>query len=173
MRQWPDEEWLAFHKAVKEIERTLGVSEGKAEAMLRDGCATEIRSQKQPYLIVKNEWQWHGEQVLIERHEWREHDIDTMIDSNGLSYSVDVKKPDFDYWLQHQNSQKKGGVSKQHLIHKLLAEIFDNKPVPDKSVCPRKGLLADLRKRHPNLKSLDDETLNKHMVTYNADPKRS
>ena len=168
--QRPDDPWLSFYEAVNEIKRELGVSRGKAEAMLRHVCSTgEIRSQKQPYAMINREPDPQGPPERIERHEWRDHDIDQMTDSNGYNYFVDVEKSDFEYWLNNKRKKPAGG--KQAPVHALLAKMFSNSPVPDGY--QRKTLRRELLKLDPTLKPLDEATLKKHIDSYNADPKRN
>jgi hypothetical protein len=170
-------DWLPFHEAVEEIERALSVSRGKAEVLLRQVCSTgEIKSRKQPFLIVKGAW-WQAqtpEPEIIERHEWRDHDIDVMTDSNGCHYSVDVEKSDFEDWLQRQTKrQPKKAVGKVPRILKLLDDKFKGEPVPDPAYCPRNPLKADLLKLDPLLNPLTLTTLKTAIETYNANLKRS
>jgi len=171
-------EWLPFYYAVSEIKRELRVSSGKAKVILRQLCSTgEIHSQKRPYLIVNWQQQWQTpEPEPIEPREWRDHQIDMMTDSNGLSYSVDVEKSDFKYWLDRNKpigKQQKGAVGKVPRILKLLVEIFKGEPVPDPAFCRRDDLRADLLKRAPSLNPLNKTTLKTAIDTYNANLKRS
>jgi len=91
---------IQFWEAVAEIKARRGVSRGKAEAMLRQACASEvIYSDKQPYMMVGAEPQAQGPPEPIEPREWHEHQIDMMTDKDGCSYWVRVDKADFEYWL--------------------------------------------------------------------------
>jgi hypothetical protein len=51
--------------------------------------------------------------------------------------------------------------------------MFSNHRVPAPELCPRKALRADLLKRDPGLKPLDDVTLKSAIDKYNADPARA
>jgi hypothetical protein len=69
---------INFYEAVSQIKARLGISDGKAESMLRQACASgEIRSQKEPYTVMDG-WQAvsAGPPEVIEPREWREHEID-------------------------------------------------------------------------------------------------
>jgi len=166
-----DDGWLNFHFAAKEIKAKLGVSLGKAQAMLRQLCASpgEVRSRKQPYILVNQgtvneEPAGQGPPELIEPSEWREHEIDLMIDDLGCWYFVDVRESDFRYWLDQQKTKPELG--KQPLIIRHLAEMFPN-GIPDPAHCRRKALRADLLKRDPDLDPLDLKTLKHAIDKYN------
>jgi len=110
---------------VVEIKAKLGVSLGKAQSTLRQLCASgEVRSQKEPYVIVDHEAQGQAPPQRIEPSEWRQHEIDLMTDQDGCRYFVHVDKADFRYWLDHQE-QDKPGRGKRPRIKALLAEIFE------------------------------------------------
>ena len=160
-------EWLTFYEAAIEVKRDLGVSRGEAEATLRQLCASgKIRSQKQPYSIVNGEWHGEGPPEPIEPSEWRDREIDVMTDSDGCNYSVRVSKEDF--WHQFQPKQeKKPVVGKQPRILKLLADKFGNSRVPDRGLCPRNALRADLLKLDPSLEPLNLATLAAAIRTHN------
>jgi len=168
-----DDDWLNFHFAAKDIEAKLGVSLGKAQSQLRQLCATgEVRSQKQPCTTINvgtiNETlQTEGPPERIEPSEWRNREIDLMIDANECWYSVDVHKDDFGYWLDNQQ-QPKSELGKQPLVIKYLAQMFPSQRVPDPAYYQRKALLAELRQRHPNLKSLEHRILDRAIKRYNA-----
>jgi hypothetical protein len=168
-----DDNWLPFHFAAMEIKAARGVSLGKAKAMLRELCASEIGSRKQPYSIVNGEPRGEGPPEPIAPHEWREHAVDMMADDDGCNYFVDVNVADFRYSLKLKQKQKRPAVGKQPRILKLLAEKFQGKRVPDPAYCPRDELRADLLKRDPSLEPLHMTTLKTAIDTYNADPKRS
>jgi hypothetical protein len=154
-----DGEWLNFHYAANEIKAKLGVSIGKAQSQLRQLCANgEIRSQKQPYVVVYHEAQMQGPPERIEPSEWRDREVDLMTDNYGCWYFVDVNKDDFQYWLNQQKAEAKEIPPRQQLVIKYLKEWYPN-GVPDPSECPRKDLWGRLRKCDPNLKSLDLKTL--------------
>jgi hypothetical protein len=158
--------WLSFYEAVKEIEIKFHVSPGKAQSFLRQICATgEVRSQKQPYVIVHQEAEGQAPPQRIEPSEWRQREIDLMTDEDGCKYFVDVDKADFRYWLNQQGGKPKQG--KQPLVVKYLAEMFPGRKVPDPAEYQRKDLLAELRERHPLLKSLNIKTLGRAIHRYN------
>jgi hypothetical protein len=164
-----DDDWLPFQFAVDKIKAALGVSRGKAQSILRQVCSTgEIRSQKQPYSIVNREWHWEGPPELIAPHEWLDHEIDLVPDSDGCDYHVSVETSDFRYWLKDRRKRPSGG--KQARIHAQLDKMFPD-GVPDDY--PRKGLKNDLIKRDPTLVPLDEATLKKAIDTFNADPNRN
>src|SRR5262245_45617697 len=158
-----DDDWLNFYVAAKDIEARLGVSLGRAKAMLRQACASEVRSQKQPCTTINrgtiNErLEYEGPPQPIKPSEWHDHEIDMMTDDDGCWYSVYVHKGDFGYWLDNQR-QPKSELGKQPLVIKYLTEKFQGQRVPDPTHYQRKALLAELRQRHPILKSLDHKTL--------------
>jgi hypothetical protein len=95
-----DRQWLSFHDAVKEVRKKLGVSIGKAQAMLRDACAKgDVRSQREPYDPTTGEGQAPPERV--KPSQWKQNTIDLLIDADGCAYFVDVDAEDFDYWLDN------------------------------------------------------------------------
>jgi len=167
-----DDDWRNFHFAAKDIKAKLGVSLGKAQAMLRQACASgEVRSQKQPCTTINvgtiNEaLQTEGPPERIEPSEWRNREIDLMIDANGCWHSVDVHRDDFGYWLNNQH-QPKSEQGKQPLVMQYLAEMFPRQRVPDPAHYQRKALLAELRRRNPILNSLDIKTLGRAINKYN------
>ena len=162
-----DDDWLDFHYAANEIKAKLGVSLGKAQAMLRQVCATgEVRSQKQPYITVGHEAEGQGPPERIEPSEWREHEIDLMTTYDGCWYMVNVSKSDFGYWLdQHKPKPEQG---RQPLVIKYLTKRFSGRRVPDPAHCVRKDLLAELRKVDPILAQLDIKTLMRAINKYNS-----
>jgi hypothetical protein len=168
-------EWLRFRDAEIEIASELRVSRGKAQSTLRQACASgEIRSRKQPFLIVKNELCWQDEPEIVDPREWHDHNIDMMTDANGCDYSVDVEKSDFEYWLQGKCQHKgKEATGKVPRILPLLAEIFKGEPVPERGLRPRQALRAELLKLDPTLAGLHLTTLSKAIGIYNATLKRS
>jgi hypothetical protein len=168
-----DDDWLNFHFAAKEIKAKLGVSLGKAQAMLRQLCASpgEVRCRKQPYILVNQgtvneEPAGQGPPELIEPSEWREHEIDLMTDDLGCWYFVDVRESDFRYWLNQQKATLEQG--KQPLVIKHLTKRFSGQRVPDPAHCVRKDLLAELRKLDPILAQLDIKTLMRAINKYNS-----
>jgi hypothetical protein len=160
-------EWLYFHEAVNEIKHQLRVSPGEAQVKLRQLCASgKIRSQKEPYSIINGRWQDEGPPEGIEPSEWRDHEIDMMTDSDGCKYFVRVSKEDF--WHQFPPSKEQTpAVGKQPRILKLLADKFGNSRVPDRGLCPRKVLKADLLKLDPTLNPLNLTTLKTAIETHN------
>jgi len=165
--------WLYFHEAVNEIKRQLRVSRGEAEVMLRQRCASgKVKSQKEPYSIVNGRWQGEAPPELIEPHEWYDHEIDMMTASDGCKYFVRVSKEDFWHQFPPRHAEKPA-VGKQPRILKLLADRFGNSPVPDRGMCPRNALKADLLKLDPTLAPLDLTTLRTAINAHNADAKRS
>jgi hypothetical protein len=82
-----------------------------------------------------------------------------------------IGDPDLFDWLVTKLSHPPSG--KQSRILKLLAGMFPNHRVPAPELCPRKALRADLLKRDPGLKPLDDVTLKSAIDKYNADPARA
>jgi hypothetical protein len=69
-------------------------------------------------------------------------------------------------WLKAKQNPPRGG--KQPRILKHLAAMFPNERVPEASLKPRHILRADLLKRDPDLKPLDEGTLRRAIDTYNA-----
>jgi hypothetical protein len=100
-----EEQWLNFHDATKEVRKKLGVSVGKAQAMLREACASgDVRSQREPYDPATGQGQAPPER--IKPMQWSEDNIDLLIDADGCAYFVDVDAEDFDYWLDNQSKRK-------------------------------------------------------------------
>src|SRR5262249_8686067 len=137
-----DRDQLAFFFGAQEIERSLDMTPGAAQAKLRKLCSSgKVRSWRKPYSMLNGEPQ--GE--CIEPSEWRRREIDLMTDSDGCSYFVDVSKTDLLGWLKAKQRPQRGG--KQPRILKHLSTIFPNKRVPDPSDYSRKALRADLVER--------------------------
>jgi hypothetical protein len=104
-----DEPWLSFYFAAQEIEERLGLSRGAAQAKLREACATgEVRSLKQPYVMIIFQPVMKGPRERIKPSEWRLDEIDLMIDADGYAYFVDVSERDFLFWLKTQKIEKSG-----------------------------------------------------------------
>ena len=98
---------LAFYSACQEIERSLGISPGQAQAKLRELCRSgEVRSWREPYSIQGGEPQGEGPSERIEPSEWRQREIDLMTDSDGCRYFVSVSETDFQKWLRTKQSRK-------------------------------------------------------------------
>jgi hypothetical protein len=160
------EDWLSFYEAVRQFERSLGMSTGAAQAKLRELCASgTVRSQKEPYLLVARQPQGEGPPVYIEPSEWRQREIDVMTDSDGCKYWVDVSKIDLEYWLNQQLTQSTAG-GKQPRIIRQLKEMFPA-GVPNRADYPRQPLTAELIKRDPSLAPLDPKTLKTAIEAYN------
>jgi hypothetical protein len=122
-----EEEWLSFHSAAQEIERIKGVSRGKAQSMLRQACASgEVRSVKEPYVIVHHEAERQAPPQRIEPSEWREHEIDLMTDSDGCRYFVDVSEADFRFWLGKPEPKRQSPARKRAIACKAVHAIFGN-----------------------------------------------
>jgi hypothetical protein len=119
--------WLSFQLATEKVERSRGVSEGKAQKDLLDACASD-------------------------KLRWRNRPVG----------GPDVLDVDLRRWL----NPPKQGLGKQPLIMEHLAKMFPDCRVPDH--CQRKGLLAELGKRDPVLKSLDHKTLKRAIDRYNS-----
>jgi hypothetical protein len=91
---------IRFWEAVDEIKSRRGVSDGKAQSMLRQACASgEIRSEKEPYSVRGLQTRSEGPPEPIEPSEWRKHEIDVMTTLDGCRYWVKVDKADFEFWL--------------------------------------------------------------------------
>jgi hypothetical protein len=119
--------WLSFYEATREIEGKLGVSPGKAQSMLRQACASgEVRSQKEPYVIVGHEPQGQAPSQRIEPSEWRERELDLTTDQTGCRYFVDVDEADFRYWLNQQkaNNQPKRRATPKRNLADLAVETL-------------------------------------------------
>jgi hypothetical protein len=161
-----EDDWLPFHSAVREVERSLRTSPGAAQAKLRELCASgAVRSQKEPHSFVAGQPQGEGPPARIEPSEWRQREIDLMTDSDGCKYWVDVSKTDLEHWLNQQFTQPTAG-GKQSRIIRLLAEMFPT-GVPHRADCPREPLKATLVERDPSLKPLDLKTLKTAIEIYN------
>lgn len=161
-----EDDWLPFHSAVREIKRSLRMSQGAAQAKLRELCASGwVRSQKEPYSFDGLQPQGEGPPVLIEPSEWRQREIDLMTDSDGCNYWVNVSKTDLEHWLNQQTTQPTAG-GKQSRIIRLLAVMYPA-GVPNRGDCPRQPLTAELVERDPSLKPLDLKTLKTAIEFYN------
>jgi hypothetical protein len=113
---------LAFFFGAKEIERSLGVSLGFAQARLRELCASgEVRSWGEPYSMLNGEPQSEGPSKRIEPSEWRQRDFDLTTDSDGCKFFVNVSKADLEYWLN--NNRKKAVGKKPKPASKLPRDV--------------------------------------------------
>jgi hypothetical protein len=129
-----EEEWLSFHSAAQEIERIKGVSRGKAQSMLRQACASgEVRSVKEPYVIVHQEAEKQAPPQRIEPSEWREHEIDLMTDSDGCRYFVDVSEADFRFLLGKPEPETQSPARKRDIARNAADAIFGNAISPSVS----------------------------------------
>ena len=115
------DDWLSFHSAVQEIERAKDIGRGKAQAMLRQLCASgEIRSQKQPHSNGEEQGPWER----IEPSEWRNREIDLMTDADGCQYFVDVSEIDFRGWLGQPARQRP--AAKRDIARQAINAIWPN-----------------------------------------------
>jgi hypothetical protein len=167
--EWNGEDWLQFYEACEEVRDRLHVSLGAAERSLRELCASgdvrAIRYDTDGYGNVIGEGA-----TFIKPSEWSAAEVDLEGEDDGTHW-IEVSEADLRYWIEQQAKPK--AIGKQPRIKALLAEIFPNHRVPDPAHCPRKALKADLLKRDPSLKPLDEATLKSAIEDYNADPKRS
>jgi hypothetical protein len=162
---WNGENWLQFSFAAAEVRDRLGLTLGAAERTLRQLCASGVVRAIRLQVDKIGEPSYEEEPIFIAHNEWSAASIDHL----GW---VEVSENDPRYWLDNQGKPKL--VGKQPRIKAHLAELFPN-GVPDPAQCPRKALKADLLKRDPSLKPLDEATLKSAINEYNrrADPKRS
>ena len=124
---------IQFHEAVSQIKARLGVSRGKAEAMVRQACASPgvIRSEKEPYSMVGSQPQGEGPPEPIEPSEWCEREIDMMTDKDGCSYWVKVDKADFEFWLNAQSAPKpKKRAYKQEEVREAISTLWPDGKLP-------------------------------------------
>jgi hypothetical protein len=129
-------EWINFYLAADKICERLGLSRGAARKTLQELCASrEVRSQKQPYSMVGNEFQGEGPPVQILPAEWRTTEVDLTIDADGCRYLVDVSKEDFEYWLGNQTAIKALSPRDAAILKRLRAGERPPKVVPWKKFC--------------------------------------
>ena len=149
----PGEEWIDFYKASETLCERLSLSRGEAERTLRGLCAGgTVRTLRAVYEVDGSAPVEPLE--IIKPSEWLHDEVD------------------LNHWLAKQQPERPKAVGKQPRIIRLLAQMWPN-GVPDPADCPRKALKADLLKRDPGLKPLDEHTLKSAIEAYNADLKRS
>jgi hypothetical protein len=171
--------WLNLVDAVRAVRDARGVSDGAACTLLRQACESGVvRSRKRPWPEQPDEppepiydhWSlpipipdWHGASIDLS-HGW-------LIPAGGeiMRGDIEINADDLRYWLKSQRAapNKQKAFGKRPRVIKQLAEMFPG-GVPDPGDCPRKDLRAELLKRDPSLKPLDDETLKSSIEEFNA-----
>ena len=171
--------WLDLVDAVRVVRDERSVSDGAACTLLRQACESGVvRSRKRPWPEQPDEPpepiydQW-SPPIPIE--DWRGASIDLshhwLILAGGeiMRGDIEINADDLRYWLKSQRAtpNKQKALGKRPRVKKQLAEMFPG-GVPDPGDCPRKDLRAELLKRDPSLKPLDDETLKLSIEEFNA-----
>lgn len=165
----PGEEWIDFYKASETLCERLSLSRGEAERTLRGLCAGgTVRTLRAVYEVDGSAPVEPLE--IIKPSEWLHDEVDLSADDQTTA--IEVCEDDLNHWLAKQQPERPKAVGKQPRIIRLLAQMWPN-GVPDPADCPRKALKADLLKRDPGLKPLDEHTLKSAIEAYNADLKRS
>jgi hypothetical protein len=119
-----EQRWLNFYDAAKEVRKKLGLSVGKAQTMLREVCAKgDIRTQREPYDPTTGQGQ--GPPELVKPSQWKQDDIDLLIDADGCAYFVDLDEEDFEYWLGSltETRAKKRTSPMGDLARKTIAKL--------------------------------------------------
>jgi hypothetical protein len=117
-----ERQWLNFYAAAKEVRKRVGVSSGKAQAMLREACAKgDLRSRREPFDPATGQGQAPPE--LVKPSQWKTEDIDLLIDADGCAYFVHVDAEDFDYWLDNLPKAKPRATPKEKLAQLALAAL--------------------------------------------------
>jgi hypothetical protein len=171
--------WLYLAGAVRAVRDARGVSDGAACTLLCQACESGVvRSRKRPWPEQPDEppepiydhWSppipiedWYGASIDLE-HGW-------LILAGGeiMRGDIEINADDLRYWLKSQRAapNKQKAFGKRPRVIKQLAEMFPG-GVPDPGDCPRKDLRAELLKRDPSLKPLDEETLKRSIEEFNA-----
>jgi hypothetical protein len=167
--------WLDLWDAVRAVRDTRGVSDGAACTLLCQACESGlVRSRKRPWPEPDEppeyDWSppiskldWYGASIDLE-HRW-------LILAGGeiMRGDIEINADDLRYWLKSQRAapNKQKALGKRPRVIKQLAEMFP-RGVPNPGDCPRKDLRAELLKRDPSLKPLDEETLKRSIEEFNA-----
>jgi hypothetical protein len=171
--------WLYLVAAVRVVRDARGVSGGAACTLLCQACESGVvRSRKRPWPEQPDEppepiYDHWSPPILIE--DWHSASIDLsdgwliLAGDKLLRADVEINADDLRYWLKSQRAapNKQKALGKRPRVIKQLAEMFPG-GVPDPGDCPRKDLRAELLKRDPSLKPLDEETLKRSIEEFNA-----
>ena len=167
--------WLYLVAAVRVVRDARGVSDGAAFTLLCQARESDVRSRKRPWPEPDEEpiydpWRppiskldWYGASIDLE-HGW------LILASGEIVWGeIEINADDLRHWLKSQRAapNKQRALGKRPRVIKQLAEMYPG-GVPDPGDCPRKDLRAELLKRDPSLKPLDEETLKSSIEEFNA-----
>jgi hypothetical protein len=168
--------WLNLVDAVMAIREARGVSGGAACALLCQACESGVvRSRQRPWPETDEppEPIYDFWSPPISKADWRGASIDLengwLILASGeiVRGDIEINDDDLRYRLKSQRAAPNQQKGKRPRVKKQLAQMFPG-GVPDPGNCPRKDLHAELVKRDPSLKPLDDETLKLSIEEFNA-----
>jgi hypothetical protein len=135
MKVLRERRWLDFYNAADQIVWRLAVSEGVAQTMLREACASGvIRSQREPYDPVTKEGQAPPE--FVKPSEWSKDQVDLMTDKDGCAFFVDVDEDDFRYWLDKLNPPADPKSDRTPYRQNLVKEAINDLQLPNSLPTP-------------------------------------